>query len=446
MSDTPTTTARVILWGSTIGYAAWNNQRRVGEFEYDPAFARSGIALAPLKMQLRSRRQVHSFPELKETSFRGLPGLLSDSLPDKFGNALITEWLARQGREPESMNPIERLLYIGKRGMGALEFEPAATATAETSRPLAVDELVRLASSVLARRQAVNVELPRDDEEKVRDGLTSLLVVGTSAGGARAKCLIAYNETTGAVRSGQTDAPEGFSHWLLKLDGVSANGDKELYDPLGYGAIEYAYYLMARACGIEMSLCELMQENGRSHFMTRRFDRTSTGAKIHMQSLCAMAHLDFNQARVHSYHQAFDAIRRLSSHAAPDLEQMYRRAVFNVVARNQDDHTKNIAFLMDRSGAWRLSPAYDMTYAYNPTGDWTARHQMLINGKSDGLETGDLLVLGKDADLRPAKAREVIDAVVAACTRWREFAARGGVFEHHVESIQKTLRLEGWRP
>jgi serine/threonine-protein kinase HipA len=329
--------------------------------------------------------RVYEFPALPDITFHGLPGLLADSLPDKFGNALINAWLATQGRAPDSFGAIERLCYTGTRGMGALEFEPGLGPKPRKATKIQIDALVALASEVLTHRNRLAGSFVAPARKKA---LNDILRVGTSAGGARAKALIAWNPNTNEVRSGQIAAGDGFDYWLLKFDGVSGNKDKEMDDPKGYGTIEYAYHLMAKAAGIGMSECRLLEENGRRHFMTRRFDRLAGGEKLHMQSLGALAHFDFNQAGVYSYEQALLTIRQLRLPMA-SVEQQFRRMVFNIVARNQDDHVKNIAFLMTKQGEWSLAPAFDVIYSYSPSGQWTATHQMTMNGKQDGFTMAD---------------------------------------------------------
>ncbi len=427
------TLAEIHLYETLIGAVAWDASREIGVFEYDPAFLRSGIEVSPIMLPLRPGR--FSFPELPRETFKGLPGLLADSLPDKFGNLLINQWLTRQGRTPESFDPVERLCYLGTRAMGALEFRPAIL-SAGPSETLHLDELVKLASEALASRNSLHVNLEQSPE-----ALATILRVGTSAGGARAKAVICWNPQTGEVKSGQLTPEPGFEPWLLKFDGVSENRDKELNDPLGYGRIEYAYHLMARAAGITMSGCRLLEENGRAHFMTRRFDRDEQGRKFHIQSLCGMAHLDFNQAGAYSYEQAFQIARRLGL-PQTDLTEMFRRAVFNVMSRNQDDHTKNISFIMDRRGGWRLAPAFDLIYAYNPSGAWTSRHQMTLNGKRDDFLTNDLLETATHADLRPPKAKTVIREVHAAVANWQNHAEQAGVFPEWITRIRDRLRLD----
>lgn len=435
--------AEVRLWGKTIGAIQWDNAKQCGVFEYAPEFLRSGIELSPLKMPLRAGS--YQFPELNYASFMGLPGMLADVLPDKFGNLLIDQWLIAQGRDPRSFNPVERLLYMGQRGMGALEFSPAAQRHTAPSVALELSELVGLANRALSKKQSLDAHLGGVGEDK--QALQQIIAVGTSAGGARAKAVIAWNEKTGEVRSGQCDLhsddlTQGFVHYLLKFDGVAANADKELADPQGFTRIEYACYLMAVAAGIEMMPSRLLEENGRAHFMTARFDRTPEGKKLHMQTLCGLAHYDFNVAGGYSYEQCFRVIRQLKvNNERQALEQQFRRMVFNVMIRNQDDHTKNIGFLMNRRGEWSLSPAYDVTYAYNPEGAWTANHQMTINGKRDAFTFDDLLACGEAADLRPRSVRALVDEIRGVVLRWNEFAAEAGIPSAWAQSLASTFRL-----
>jgi serine/threonine-protein kinase HipA len=427
--------AEVLLWGRTIGAVALEADRDVAAFEYAPAFADSGIEISPLMMPLA--RRVYEFPELPRAAFHGLPGLLADSLPDKFGNALIDAWLATQGRAPDSFNAVERLCYIGSRGMGALEFRPAQGPRPREATPIEIDALVRLASDVLTHRNNLQGRFHDTGREQT---LRDILSVGTSAGGARAKAVIAWNPATNEVRSGQIDAGDGFEYWLLKFDGVTGNRDKEMEDPRGFGAIEFAYYLMAKAAGITMNECRLLEENGRRHFMTRRFDRLAGGGKLHMQSLGALAHFDFNQAGAYSYEQALMVIRRLALPMAA-VEEQFRRMAFNVVARNQDDHVKNIAFLMDKQGTWSLAPAFDVTYSFNPAGTWTATHQMTLNGKRDGFTLEDLQSCAKSALLKRGRAETILAEVETAVKRWPEFAEMAGLNGEWCESIRVQHRL-----
>ena len=435
-----TSVAQVYLWGSLIGYVSWDSEAGRALFEYDQKFLHAPIEPSPMKMPKKD--QVYSFRDLSKETFKGLPGMLADALPDKFGNFLINTWLSRQGRTLDSFNPIERLCFIGQRGMGALEFKPATYTGRKFDVKIDVDEMVNLASRILTHREKFTTRLDESNDRRKKEALTDLLIIGTSAGGARAKCVIAYNEQTGEVRSGQAKTHKDFSYWLLKLDGVSENKDKELADPKGYGRIEYAYHKMAKACGIEMTECRLLEESGRAHFMTRRFDRFDGGEKLHMQSPCGMAHFDFNAAGQYSYEQALTVIRTVCSHDLKSaLEQQFRRAVFNVIGRNQDDHTKNIAFLMDKKGIWSLSPAFDVTYSYNPKGEWTSRHQMSINGKRDDFEINDLVELGVKADLRKDRAVRIIEEIKAAFAKWDDYASSAGVEERFRKEIQKYLRL-----
>ncbi len=431
-----TTLAEVKMWGRTIGAVSLADGQDTAAFEYDPKFAGSGIEISPLMMPLATR--VYTFPELSKQTFHGLPGLLADSLPDKFGNALINSWLASQGRRPDSFNPVERLCYTGVRGMGALEYAPATGPKARQATRIQIDKLVDLASEILTHRNNLNVSLVGKHKE---NALRDILRVGTSAGGARAKAIIAWNPSTNEVRSGQLPAAKGFEYWLLKFDGVSGNKDKELEDPKGYGLIEYAYSKMAADAGITMSDCRLFEENNRHHFMTRRFDRLAGCEKLHMQSLCALAHYDFNLAGSYSYEQALLVIRQLGLPMS-SIEEMFRRMVFNIIARNQDDHVKNIAFLMDKSGTWALAPAFDMTYSFNPSGTWTASHQMTLNGKRDDFILEDFKACARTASMKRGRAETIIKEVWEKVLHWRDYADDVGVPAIWRDQIQNTLRLE----
>ena len=427
--------SEVRLWGRTIGAVSMEAEQDYADFQYDPEFARSGIEISPLMMPLNDR--VYRFPELPRITFHGLPGLLADSLPDKFGNALIDAWLATQGRTTGSFSAVERLCYTGARGMGALEFEPATGPRPRRAEKIEIDALVRLASEVLACRGQLQGSFHTAVQGKA---LADILRVGTSAGGARAKAVIAWNPKTDEMRSGQIRAGEGFEYWLLKFDGVSGNKDKELEDPKDYGVIEYAYHLMAKAAGISMSECRLLEENGRRHFMTRRFDRLAGGEKLHMQSLCGLAHYDYNQAGAYSYEQALLVIRQLELPMAA-VEEQFRRMVFNIVARNQDDHPKNIAYLMDKQGLWSLAPAFDVINSYNPSGSWTAAHQMTLNGKRDGFKMEDFSLCANGALMKRGRAATILEEVKAVVRRWPEFAAEARLAQTSMDKIQRTHRL-----
>jgi serine/threonine-protein kinase HipA len=434
------TVAEVKLWGRTIGAVALEDGAAAASFEYDPAFIRSGIEIAPLTMPLS--RRIYSFPALGRDAFHGLPGLLADSLPDRFGNALINAWLATRGRSPDSFNAVERLCYTGSRGMGALEYSPVIGPRARQATHIEIDRLVELASDVLTHRN--NLQASFGDDGNKEEALRDILRVGTSAGGARAKAVIAWNPATNEVRSGQVNADAGFEHWLLKFDGVAGNRDKEREDPKGYGAIEYAYYRMATDAGITMSECRLLEENGRRHFMARRFDRLADGGKIHMQSLGALAHFDYNLAGAYAYEQALLVIRQLGMPMSA-VEEQFRRMVFNIVARNQDDHVKNIAFLMDKAGNWSLAPAFDMTYSFQPTGKWTSTHQMTLNGKRDDFTLDDFRACAETVSMKRGRAEAILEEVRRVVSLWPEYAEAAGVSAEWRGNIARTLRLEGFR-
>ena len=422
------TLADIYLWGQHAGTVAWDENYQAASFEFTPEFASGQWDISPLMMPVR-QRQIYQFPSLNKDTFVGLPGLLADALPDAFGKALLDKWLVSVGRT--FANPVERLCYQGKRSMGALEFVPAQDNYLEQGTKLEIDSLVEVAREVLDEKKKLDVNVNEDTKEAI----ANIVRVGTSAGGQRAKAVIAYNENTGEVRSGQIDAPDGFSHWLLKLDGVT---NAELGDPKHYGKIEYVYYLMARVAGINMTECRLLEENGRAHFMTRRFDRLSGNEKVHMQTLCGIAHYDYKMLHAYSYEQAFQVMRQLRLPYS-QAEEMFRRMVFNVIARNQDDHTKNISFLMDKNGRWSLSPAYDMSWSYNPKGVWTSRHQMSVNGKWDDITRADLLALAKNVNIKQADA--IIDEVKEGVSKWRTFATQYSIPSEMVKGIDSTLLL-----
>ena len=416
------TTAEVHLWGELIGVALWNEQGGYASFQYTPEFINKGIEVSPILMPLSDR--IYSFPELSSQTFLGMPGLLADALPDRFGRALLDQWLAMNNRT--HANPVERLCYQGKRCMGALEFAPAQNRGFDETSVVEVASLVKVASDVLHDRAILQTNMGQPTE-----ALMDILRVGTSAGGQRAKAVIAYNDETQEVRSGQLDAPKGFDYWLLKLDGVT---NSQLGDPQHYGEIEYVYYLMAKLAGINMTECRLLHENNRSHFMTRRFDRVN-GAKVHMQTLCGLTHSDYNVRNSCSYEQAFAYMRQLYL-PYPQAEEFFRRMVFNVVACNQDDHTKNISFLMDKTGKWSLSPAYDMSWAYNSNGLWTQTHQMSIRGKQKDITREDLLEVARQMNIK--RPNELIDQVVDAVGQWQQLAMQYPIPQEIIDYIQST--------
>jgi serine/threonine-protein kinase HipA len=424
------TTAFVKIWGETIGAVAWNTETGLASFEYDSKFINTKSDLAPLKMPIaNSNKRIFSFPELRDVNtFKGLPGLLADVLPDDYGNQLINSWLAQNGRAENSMNPVEMLCFIGTRGMGALEFEPSQFKVNKRAFDIEVDSLVTITQKMLYKREGFEANLNQDEQQAMMD----ILKIGTSAGGARPKAIIAYNEKTGQVKSGQTNAPKGFEHWLIKLDTVS---DVQFGESTGYGRIEMAYYLMAKAAGIEMMECRLYEENGRAHFMTKRFDREYGDKKHHIQTLCAMQHYDFNQITSFSYEQLFQTMRLLKL-PYPQAEQLYRRMVFNVIARNCDDHTKNFSFRLKENGVWELSPAYDVCFAYRPDSDWVSQHNLSINGKRTYITKEDLLTVGKSMSIK--KANNIIQQIDAAVKKWYEFAEAARVDKYMKESIGKS--------
>lgn len=427
-------TAFVKIWGETVGAIAWDEQQDLGIFEYDPKFTNHQWELSPLKMPVHLGNRIFKFPENRPSrnsefnTFKGLPGLLADVLPDKYGNQLINVFLAQQGRPENSMNPVEQLCFIGTRGMGALEFEPTTLKSKANTSRIEVDNLVEVAQKMLHDREAFQTNLKKDEEQAVKQ----LITIGTSAGGARPKAVIAYNKKTKEVRSGQTKVPKDFEHWLIKLDGVS---DIQLGDSQGYGRVEMAYYLMAKEAGIQMMPCQLLEENGRAHFMTKRFDRENN-TKHHVQTFCAIKHFDFNEVNSFSYEQLFQTMRelRLPYTAA---EELFRRMVFNVMARNCDDHTKNFAFLLKQGESWELAPAYDICHAYRPDSIWVSQHALSINGKRKNILVDDFLIVSKSMNIK--NARKIIDQVAIAVGSWETFADIAKVDVDKKKTIKKTL-------
>ncbi len=423
--------AKVVLWDMFVGAVIWNRERGYATFEYDDEFIQRGLDISPVVMPVKNPdnpKGIYSFSALNKETYKGLPGLLSDSLPDRYGNRIIDRWLAKQGRSQESFNPVERLCYIGRRGMGALEYEPVLSRPDNFSEKIEINELVSLAAEILNERRNLKTNL----KSKVDEGLKQIIKVGTSAGGARAKAIIAYNKNTGEVRSGQIDDLPGFEYWLIKFDGVQ---DNELGNPRGYGRIEYAYNRMAKDCGIETAESVLFTENNRAHFMTKRFDRSGS-EKLHMQTLCGIAHYDYNDPLAYSYEQAFRVMRvmRLPYTAA---EQLFRRMVFNVITLNRDDHTKNISFLMDKNGVWRLAPAYDITFSYNPQSKWISRHQLSVNGKRENITLDDLLDFAKSMNIK--KPLKIIDQIKNVAGEWKKYASECGVEKEQAKYISDLL-------
>lgn len=427
--------AYVNIWGQRVGAVIWQAESGTAAFEYDAAFKKIGWDLAPLVMPIAQNKNTFVFPELRKQAqseldtFKGLPGLLADVLPDRYGNELLNLWLTQQGRAAGSMNPVEILCFIGKRGMGALEFEPVISKDELGSFSLEIKSLVEIAQKVLQKKEDFKANLAQHEQKALRE----ILKIGTSAGGARPKAVIAYNEKTGEVRSGQSNAPKGFEHWLLKLDGVS---DIQLGASKGYGRVEMAYYLMAIDCGIDMMPSRLLEENGRAHFMTKRFDREGAETKHHIQTFCALKHYDFNQVNSFSYEQLFQTMRELRL-PYPEAEQMFRRMVFNVFSKNCDDHTKNFAFRLKREGKWELAPAYDICHAFQPNHQWVSQHSLSVNGKRDGINTEDFLAVAKSMHIK--KAASIVEEIKGVVCQWKEYANRIGVNKELRKAIAKTL-------
>ncbi|UIR56345.1 type II toxin-antitoxin system HipA family toxin [Sphingobacterium sp. SRCM116780] len=421
-------TAFVKLWGKRIGAIAWDDKQELGFFEYDKKFSTGNLDVAPIKMPLSLR--IFSFPELRNSNtFKGLPGLLADALPDKYGHELINIWLARNGRPENSLNPVELLCFIGSRGMGALEFEPTILSTADSFRSIELSSLIDTTMKLLESRAGFEAHTDHD----LQDVLLDVLKMGTSAGGARPKAIIAYNEATGMIRSGQTLQEKGFEHWLIKFDGVN---DAQFGASYGYGRVEMAYYKMATDAGIVMMESRLIEEEGRAHFMTKRFDRRKGNQKLHVQTFCAMQHYDFNQVSSYSYEQLFQTMRQLKLTYA-EAEQLYRRMVFNVFARNCDDHTKNFAFLMEPDGKWTLAPAYDVCHAYRPDSEWVSQHNLSINGKRKNFIKEDLLVIAKQNSIRHPEG--ILAEVQDKVNKWMEYAQEYNVDIKLAKAIDTTL-------
>jgi len=427
------TTAYINIWGKRAGAIAWNEETKVGAFEYDPSFIKTNWNLSPIKMPLsNAKKRIFNFPELKKkNTFKGLPGLLADTLPDYYGNTLINTWLTKNGRSPDSLNPVETLCFIGKRGMGALEIEPAQGGSGSISKELEIDSLIKVAEKILSNRKSFTATSGSKEERTFHD----VLKIGTSAGGARAKAVIIYNEDTGEIRSGQFSAPGNFSHWLIKFDGVT---DKQFGTSSGYGRVEMAYYKMAIDSGIEMMESKLLEENDRAHFMTKRFDRRNSIDKIHIQTFCGLRHFDYNEVLYFSYEQLFETMRMLRL-PYPQAEQMFRRMIFNVVSRNCDDHTKNFAFMMEKDGIWKLAPAYDICHAYRPGSQWVNQHSLSINGKRDNISRYDLLKVAEEMNIK--KANHIIDSIVDRVSQWESYAKEQDVHPELINAIQQTLIL-----
>ncbi|MFY0683992.1 MAG: type II toxin-antitoxin system HipA family toxin [Balneola sp.] len=427
------TTAYLNIWDQRIGAVAWDSNSGIGSFEYEPSFLEMKWNLSPIKLPIQNaRKRIFSFPELKgNNTFKGLPGLLADTLPDHYGNALINSWFTTQGRPSGSLNPIETLCFIGKRGMGAIEIEPARGGSGSVSKNIEIDSLILVAEKILTNRKNFSLSGDREETKAFYD----ILKIGTSAGGARAKAIISFNEETEEIRSGQFFAPEGFEHWLIKFDGVM---DKQFGASNGYGRVEMAYYEMARDAGLDMMESKLLEENDRAHFMTKRFDRTRQGEKIHVQTFCALRHFDFDNVLHYSYEQLFETMRMLRLPYA-EAEQMYRRMAFNVMSRNCDDHTKNFAFMMNKNGKWKLAPAYDICHAYRPGSQWVSQHSLSINGKRANITRQDLLDVAYQMNVK--KASSILDEIHDTIADWNSYADRYSVEPELMDAINRTLVL-----
>ena len=427
---------QVKLWGKLVGAALWNDKLGYASFEYEPDFISSNLEVAPLTMQLPSGQStaVFSFPALNYETFKGLPGLLADSLPDRFGSELIDNWLAMNGRIAAEVNPVERLCFTGKRGMGALEFEPVNDALSEGSSAVDIAEVMELANELLAQKKKLSTSISVNRKKAITD----IIKIGTSAGGARAKAVIAINKKTGEIRSGQIDNGAEYEYRIIKFDGVN---NKQLGDPMGYGKIEFAYYQMAIACGIEMMPSELLQTGENKHFMTTRFDRVD-GQKLHMQTLCGIAHFDYNNPLMYSYEQVFQVMRQLYLPYS-DALQLYKRMIFNIVARNQDDHTKNFSFLMNPNGEWKLSPAYDITFAYNPENRWLKNHQLSVHGKRSDINKLDVLAVAEEMNIK--KPSQIIEEVVESISNWKKIAEKVDIPKEQANAIAKTHLIKQFK-
>ena len=426
--------AEVKVWDISVGAIRWDQSQKLGYFEYDSKFIEKGWDLSPIKMPIAQGSRIYSFPELRkgrtetEDTFKGLPGLLSDALPDRYGNKLINTWLTKQGRSADSMNPVEKLCFIGTRGMGALEFYPTQIRAGHNSFSLELDSLIEVAKKMLNERETFLTHLDKYEEKAMHD----ILKIGTSAGGARPKAVIGYNPKTKEVCSGQGNLPVGFEHWLLKLDGVSG---EQFGESSGWGRVEYAYYLMAKDAGIEINESQLLEENDRAHFMTKRFDR-SAEEKHHIQSLCGLQHYDFNDMYGYSYEQVFQTMRLLRL-SYPEAEEMFRRMVFNVLATNYDDHTKNFSFILKKNEAWRLAPAYDLCFSFDPTNHWVNKQTLSVNGKRLNITKDDLMTIAKDNNIK--RGSTIIDEINSITKSWTTYAKKALLRQDLTQRIKSSL-------
>ena len=423
-----------------VGAVSFDTEKGLGSFEYDPGFIKKSVELSPIKMPLSNR--IYSFPELDFNTFKGLPGLIADSLPDDFGNAVLNAWVAGQGRSPGDITPLQRLQYTGKRGMGALEYAPATQLRSlNASQQVEIQSLVSIAQEILDSRGNFEVELKQNGQDD-REAMISLLSVGMSAGGARPKAVLAFNKDFTQVRSGQANVPSGFTHYLMKFDGVSEhNKNQETFgDPLGYGAMEFVYHLMANKCGLDMMACRLLNEGNRRHFITQRFDRIKN-SKVHVQTLNGLAHVDYKKPGSFSYAELFGIARQLRL-SAVEAEQLFKRMTFNIIARNHDDHSKNFAFILKKD-KWSLAPAYDLAYSYKPGSKWVNSHWMSLNGKRDNFTRSDFYSLEKLSPVfNKKKIDDIIDATIEHVSTWRQLAEEWDVPKTLTDEVQENLRLD----
>ncbi len=422
----------VKLYGQTIGSVEWNNSKRCSIFQYSREIQNSKLEPSPIIMPTQAK----VFETTRDhVNFHNLPYLLSDSMPDAFGNMMMKEWLKQNNLFIDDINPVNRLTYVGKRGMGALEYKPIKHKE-QDEYSIEVAELLAVAKKVLEGKE----ETAYHNLDK--DSLSDILRIGTSVGGARAKALIAVkkdmNNKIIEIRPGDIMQPKGYSYWLLKIDGVN---EKSLGEGAGFGKIEYVYYKLAKEAGIDISESYLHEENGRFHFMTKRFERTDDGEKIHMQTLGALVGIDYKIPKASSYETLFRVMKRLRI-PYNQFEQQYRRMLFNVIARNHDDHVKNFSFLMDKEGIWQISPAYDLTYQYKKGGTWTNIHQSSINGKFDHFTKDDLLSFAKAFGIK--KANHILEEVLTAVSLWTKTAKEFDIPKKVIDYIGRNLRIDNF--
>lgn len=422
-----------------LGAVSYNTETHVGAFEYFPEFIKTGIELSPIKMPLA--KKIYTFPQIDRDTFKGLPGLIADSLPDDFGNAVMNAWIASQGKSTSDISPLQRLQYTGTRGMGALSYTPATKRkNLNASQPIHIESLISIAQDVLDKRSTFNINLSNNGQED-KEAMISLMSVGMSAGGARPKAVLAFNKDFTDVRSGQTDAPNGFTHYLMKFDGVSEhNKNQETFgDPMGYGAMEYTYYLLAKECGIDMMPCHLINEGKRRHFITERFDRKGN-EKVHVQTLNGLEHVSYKKIGTYSYAELFNTARKLKL-SPDDAMQLFKRMVFNVVARNHDDHTKNFGFLLDEHNQWQLAPAYDLAYSYKPNSHWVSKHWMTLNGKQDNFTRDDFYSFEKLSPIfNKRNIDEVLNQTIEAVSQWDKLASEQAVPNSLIKEVSQNLR------